>query len=323
MLGFLVLQGGRRLTVRARAKVNLGLEVLGPRADGYHELLTFLSAVDLADRVTLATTARGAEGIEVSCDAPGVPQGAENLAWRAADLLGREAGVRTGVRIRIDKGIPVAAGLGGGSADAAAVLVGLSRLWGVPLSPARGHALATELGMDVPFFLGEGPGLASGRGERLAAVPPHRPVALVVVNPGFPLATRDVYGRLRPSDFSSGVAVRALVAALPGGARAIAARVVNGLERAAAELWPGLADVKAALLGAGALGAVMSGSGPTVIGVAPSGTAARRILEALAERPWRTWVVRTVTGPALSIAREARGGRTQQRPVVSWGVAKR
>jgi 4-diphosphocytidyl-2-C-methyl-D-erythritol kinase len=320
MLGFSVLEGGRRLSVKARAKVNLGLEVLGPRPDGYHELLTLLAAIDLADRVTLETTGR--EAIEVACDAAGVPGGPENLAWRAADLVRREAQVAGGVRIRIEKAIPVAAGLGGGSADAAAVIAGLERLWGVALTPKRRHEIATALGMDVPFFLGEGPALASGRGEVVTPVGALRPLALVVVNPGFPLATREVYGRLGPHDFGSGRAVRALLAALAEGPRAIAARLVNDLERAVGPVWPGLDEVKAALVSAGALGAVMSGSGPTVVGVAQSLVAARRIRASLAERPWRAWVTRTVNGPAVSLG-GPRGARPAGGAVTSWGVAKR
>src|SRR5262245_39471750 len=233
MLAFSVLERRRRLTVRARAKVNLGLEVLGRRPDGYHELLTLLAAVDLADRVTLETNAsEGGDEIQVLCDAPGVPDGPENLAWRAADLMMREVGVRTRLRIRIAKAIPTAAGLGGGSADAAAVLVALGQLLPARLAPERLRTLATGLGMDVPFFLGDGPALGTGRGEALAPVALDRALALVVVNPGFPLSTRDVYARLRPEDFSSGDAVRGLVAALPRGPRAIAERLVNGLEPA-------------------------------------------------------------------------------------------
>ena len=319
MLGFSVLEGGRCLTLRARAKVNLGLEVLSRRADGYHELLTFLSAVDLADRVMVERidSASEAAAIEVECDAPGVPLGAGNLAWRAAALLRDEARIDAGARIRIVKAIPVAAGLGGGSADAAAVLAGLARLWVVALPPARRDALATALGMDVPFFLGDGPAVGSGRGERLAPAPPHASVPLVLVNPGFPLGTRDVYARLEPRDFTDGSAVRRLVAALAAGPRAIAACLVNGLERSAARLWPGLDEVKAALVEAGALGAVMSGSGPTVVGVAPSMAGARRIQAALAGRPWRCWVTRTVAAPPLSVT--TGGARVCQ----SWGVAKR
>jgi 4-diphosphocytidyl-2-C-methyl-D-erythritol kinase len=224
------------------------------------------------------------------------------------------------VRIRIVKAIPVAAGLGGGSADAAAVLMGLGRLWRLFMPWGRWHALATALGTDVPFFLGDGPALGSGRGEALEALPRHRSLPLVLVNPGLALPTREVYGRLEPGDFTGGAAVRALMAGLKAGPATIAGRLVNGLEPAAARLWPGLAEVKAALLGAGALGAVMSGSGPTVIGVAPSSAAARRIQAGLARRPWRTWATRTVAGAALSLTGEAAGGARRQ---TAWGVAKR
>ena len=306
MVGFPRSRRGRWVTIRARAKVNLGLEVLGRRPDGYHELRSLLWAIDLADWVTVEALA---DGIALECDAPGVPESPDNLAWRAADLVRREAGVEAGVRIRIVKAIPVAAGLGGGSADAAAVLVGLVRLWDLRLSAAQLHALATRLGTDVPFFLGRGPAVASGRGERLRTVAAPPTVPLVVVNPGFPLSTREVYARLQPRDFSAGAHVRALVSALECGVAALAARVFNGLEGAVSGLWPGLAEVKTALREAGALAALMSGSGPTVIGIARSRSAALRIAEALAGRPWRTWVTRAVTGPALTIGREAAAGR--------------
>jgi 4-diphosphocytidyl-2-C-methyl-D-erythritol kinase len=312
MLAFSVLDQGRRLTIRARAKVNLGLEVLGRRPDGYYELLSVLSAIDLADRVTLETTAGG---LAFECRVPGVPATPENLAWRAADLVRREAGIAAGVRIRIAKAIPVAAGLGGGSADAAAVLAGLNRLWGVGFSAARLRELATTLGMDVPFFLGEGPALASGRGEQLEAVPAPRALPLVLVNPGFPLATREVYARVAPGHFGTGAGVRGLVAALDRDGAAVAAHLVNGLEAAAASLWPELETVKAALIRAGALGAVMSGSGPTVVGVAASRAAAEAIRDALDGRGWRVLTARTVVGPALSVA-------PPRSPARAWPVGR-
>jgi 4-diphosphocytidyl-2-C-methyl-D-erythritol kinase len=239
-----------------------------------------------------------------------VPETPENLAWRAAELVRRETGEAAGVRIRIDKRIPVAAGLGGGSADAAAVLAGLPRLGGRRLGARRLETLAVALGMDVPFFLGRSPALARGRGEALTPVAAKGELSLVLANPGFPLATREVYARLEPGDYGDGRRVEALGAALRQGARAVAATVTNGLERAAARLWPGLDDVKGALLEAGCLAARMSGSGPTVVGIAPSQRAALRIRDALGARPWRLWVTRTVTGPALTI----RGGSPGARP---------
>jgi 4-diphosphocytidyl-2-C-methyl-D-erythritol kinase len=314
---------GRRVEVRARAKINLGLEVLGRRADGYHELRSVMWAIELADRVILET---GDGDISLTCGVAGVPETPDNLAWRAAELVRRETGTVGGLRIRIAKRIPVAAGLGGGSSDAAAVLAGFERLRGRRLTPRRRGPLAVALGMDVPFFLGGSPALACGRGEVLRPVKARADLALVLVNPGFPLATRDVYARLEPGDYGDGQRVDALVAALGGGARAVAATVTNGLERAAARLWPGLAEVKAALLEAGCLAALMSGSGPTVVGIAPSGRAALRIRDALGARPWRLWVTRTVTGPALSVRGGApvrgRPGGRRRTAGTTWGVAK-
>jgi 4-diphosphocytidyl-2-C-methyl-D-erythritol kinase len=315
---------GRRVVVQARAKVNLGLEVLGRRADGYHELRSVMWAIDLADRVTLETNDRGSIALE--CAAPDVPRTPDNLAWRAAELVRRETGATDGLRIRIEKRIPVAAGLGGGSTDAAAVLAGLGRVGSRPVGPRRLRAMAVALGMDVPFFLGRSPALASARGEALRSVRASTELALVLVNPGFPLATREVYARLEPADWGDGRRVATLVTALRRGAEAVAATVTNGLERAAARLWPGLADVKAALLEAGCLAALMSGSGPTVLGIAPSHRAALRIRDALGTRPWRLWVARTVTGPALTIAGGApargRPGAPRRKVGTTWGVAK-
>ena len=312
------------MDVRARAKVNLGLEVLGRRADGYHELRSVMWAIELADRVTLEATG---EDITLECAAPDVPRTPDNLAWRAAELVRRETGTATGLRIRIEKRIPVAAGLGGGSTDAAAVLTAFGCLQSRRLGARRLEAMAVTLGMDVPFFLGRSPALARGRGDELRPVGASADLSLVLANPGFPLATREVYARLEASDYGDGRRVDALVTALRRGAEAVAASVTNGLERAAGRLWPGLPEVKAALLEAGCLAALMSGSGPTVFGIAPSHRAALRIRDALGARPWRLWVARTVTGPALTVRR--RGDPLRGRPSIrrrkagtTWGVAK-
>lgn len=286
------------MEVRARAKVNLGLEVLGRRADGYHELRSVMWAIELADRVTVAASG---VSIALECAAPDVPRTPDNLAWRAAEVVRREMRSTAGFRIRIDKRIPVAAGLGGGSADAAAVLAASGYLQGKRLGVRRLGAMAVALGMDVPFFLGRSPALARGRGEELQPVKASGDLSLVLANPGFPLATRAVYAELDPRDYGDGRRVDALVTALRRGSGAVADTVTNGLERAAARLWPGLTEVKATLLEAGCLAAVMSGSGPTVIGIAPSFRAALRIRDRLGARSWRLWVTRTVTGPVLTI----------------------
>lgn len=292
----------RSLVLRASAKVNLALEVLGKRSDGYHEIATVLQAVDLSDRLLLEEVA---EGIEVWCDTPAVPTDHHNLAWRAADLLRRTSGVDRGVRIRIWKRIPVAAGLGGGSSDGAAVLYGLNRLWGLGLDGARLQALATELGMDVPFFLSGGRALATGRGECLRLLPPAPGFALVLVNPKLSLSTREVYARVPEGLRDDGARVKALIAALGRGPGAVAGALHNSLEAVAEELRPVLGELKATLKRAGALGCVMSGSGPTVVGVAASARQARVIGAALAASPWASWVVRTLPGRAVGAVRVA------------------
>ena len=181
----------RRLVLRTAAKVNLTLEVLGKRADGYHEITTVMQAVDLSDRIILDD----ADDLELCCGAADLPTDARNLALQAALALRQAAGVARGARIELDKRIPVAAGLGGGSANAAGVLVGLNRLWGLRWSVERLDEIAATLGSDVPFFLRGGAALGTGRGEKVAALPA-RSLALVLVNPRFPSSTAEMYGRL-------------------------------------------------------------------------------------------------------------------------------
>jgi 4-diphosphocytidyl-2-C-methyl-D-erythritol kinase len=292
-----VLRSARVVRLRAAGKVNLALEVLNKRADGYHEIATVMQAVDLSDRLTLDD----ADVMEVRTTSSGVPTDDRNLALRAALALREAAGVRRGVRIALDKRIPVAAGLGGGSADAAAVLLGLNRLWRLRWPVARLTEVATRLGMDVPFFLRGGIAMATGRGEHVRRVAGGA-LALVLVNPKFPASTADMYARVTPAMYTDGARTRALVIALTSRRPArVAAGLYNGLEPAAAVAYPQIGRMRAALMAAGALGAVMSGSGPTVFGVARSYEQARQIRARLARASWDCWAVRTLTGPAIRI----------------------
>ena len=275
--------------------MNLALEILDRRSDGYHEIATVLQTVDLADRLILEDS----DVLEVQCVAPGVPTNENNLALRAARALGQAAVVRRGIRITLDKRIPVAAGLGGGSSDAAAVLVALNRLWGLRWSAARLADVAETLGMDVPFFLRGGVALGTGRGERvrpLAAAP----LALVLATPAVGVSTAEAYGRVTRAMYSDGTRCRAMIAALRSRRPArVAATLYNGLEDAVIPAHPEVGRVRAALLAAGALGAVMSGSGPTVFGVARSFEHARQIRSRVTRGSWRCWAVRTMQGPAV------------------------
>ena len=287
----------RRLELSAAAKVNLALEVLRRRPDGYHEIATVMQTVDLSDRLIL----EDADGLEVRTSAPGVPTDERNLAYRAAVALRDAAGVQRGARITLDKRIPVAAGLGGGSTDAAAVLVGLNRLWGLRWPAAGLEELAVGLGMDVPFFLRGGAALATGRGERLAPLG-GAALGLVLVNPRFAVSTADMYGRVTPSMYSDGRRARETAAALETRrAGRVAVSLYNGLEVAARAAYPQIGQMQAALVAAGALGAAMSGSGPTVFGVARSWEQARQIRGRVARGSWECWAVRTLRGPAIRI----------------------
>jgi len=290
-------RSARVLRLSAAAKVNLALEVLNKRPDGYHEIATVMQAVDLSDRLTLDD----ADVMEVRSTSSSVPTDERNLALRAALALREAAGVRRGVRIALDKRIPVAAGLGGGSTDAAAVLLGLNRLWRLRWPVARLVEVATRLGMDVPFFLRGGVAMATGRGEHVRRVAGGA-LALVLVNPKFPASTAEMYGRVTPAMYTDGARTREVVTALMSRRPArVAASLYNGLEGAATAAYPQIARMRAALIAAGALGALMSGSGPTVFGVARSYEQARQIRARLTRASWECWAVRTLTGPAIRI----------------------
>ena len=286
---------GRRIELSAAAKVNLALEVLGRRADGYHEVVTVMQTVELSDRIVL----EDAEPLELRTTSPGIPTDTSNLALRAAVALREAAGGARGVRITLDKRIPVAAGLGGGSTDAAAVLLGLNRLWGLRWPLERLAEVAVTLGMDVPFFLRGGTAFATGRGEKLDRVP-GMALALVLVNPRFASSTAEAYGRMTPAMYSDGARARTVVTAV--GSRhpeRVAGSLYNGLEAAVATRHPEIEHMKAALLAAGALGALMSGSGPTVFGVARSLDHARQIQRRVQRASWECWAVRSLAGPAV------------------------
>jgi 4-diphosphocytidyl-2-C-methyl-D-erythritol kinase len=275
--------------------VNLVLELLGRRTDGYHEIATVMQAVDLSDRIVL----EAAESLELRTTAPGIPTDASNLALGAALRLREAAGVERGARITLDKRIPIAAGLGGGSTDAAAVLLGLNRLWGLRWPVDRLAEVAVTLGMDVPFFLRGGVAFATGRGEKLDRMR-GAALALVLVNPRYPSSTAEAYGRTTPAMYSDGRRARAVMSALATRrAERVAGTLYNGLEAAVAPVQPQIGQMKAALLAAGALGALMSGSGPTVFGIARSLDHARQIQRRVRKASWECWAVRTLAGPAV------------------------
>jgi 4-diphosphocytidyl-2-C-methyl-D-erythritol kinase len=287
----------RAFRVRSFAKVNLGLEVLGLRDDGYHELRTLFQTIDLCDDLVLRPVGRD---VVVRCDHPLVPCDATNLAARAAEDLRRYAGVECGVEIEIRKRIPVGGGLGGGSSNAATVLLGLDRLWGLGLGPGGLHGLARRLGADVPYFLLGGTALGLARGDEV--YPLHRQLRaqIVVVDPGIHVSTARVFERvdagLTPRENSNSIfyfVSRELDG--PGAFRLL----VNDLEAAALEEAPALREtasvIRAALAGAGARLSALSGSGASWFGVFETARAAQGACRALADVGLRAHVARTLT----------------------------
>lgn len=247
------------------AKVNLFLKVLSKRQDGYHEILSLMQPVSLYDEVTMDV--EEGDGITVSTDHAGVPGGKDNLAYRAADLVLREAGLKRKVTIFIGKRIPVGAGLGGGSSDAATVLMGLNSFLGSPVDKNRLMELGASIGSDVPFFILKSPALARGRGEVLKRVklPSY---GYILVNPGFHVSTAWAYNNLDLTKKAEDNILMYSEETLDP-ERNIKDLLQNDLEAVTAGKYPEISAIKGALVEAGALGALMSGSGPTVFGVFP------------------------------------------------------
>jgi len=265
-----------RVVVTAPAKVNLVLRVGPPRTDGFHPVASLLVALDgLADTLDLTRSSRR----ELAC--PGGPAGAANLAWRAADALETEVGRPLPARIAIEKQIPMQAGLGGGSSDAAAVLVGLDRLYGLGTPPETLERIAAGLGSDVPFFVRGGTQWATGRGERLVPRPVPDDLWLVICGPVAPLATGAVYAA-----FDALGAAAEIDPDPPEGSWAAPGFVANDLWPAARRLAPQLADAADRLTAAGAQTVLLCGSGGAIAGLwhqrAAAVAAAARLTDAIA-----------------------------------------
>jgi 4-diphosphocytidyl-2-C-methyl-D-erythritol kinase len=264
-------------------KVNLLLNILGRRADGFHELETVLHPVRVFDRLTFA---RAGQGIQLSCTLPGLPTDARNLVYRAAVMFLEAAKIKDGVRVALEKNIPLAAGLGGGSGNAAITLLGLNELFGGPLTPDQLQIIAASLGSDVPFFLQGEPALATGRGERiepLGTFPALRGAAFVLIHPGFGIATAWAYQQLaRFPHALNGRPGRAqeLISRLRSADLAAAgAEFYNSLEAPALEKYPLLALFQEFLRANGAVATLMSGSGSTTFAVVPGQAAGEELIE--------------------------------------------
>jgi 4-diphosphocytidyl-2-C-methyl-D-erythritol kinase len=291
------------VTVRVPAKVNLALSVGPLRPDGYHDLATVFHAVGLTDEVT----ATNADTLALTCEGEGqveVPLDGTNLAWRAAELLARTVGRVPAVRLHLTKGIPVAGGMAGGSADAAGALVACDALWGTGLSRDQLHTLAAQLGSDVPFALHGGTAMGTGRGEQITPVLARGEFHWVFAFAHDGLSTPAVFrelDRLREAAgeqaAAPGVDQELLRALRAGDSTLLGAALRNDLTRPATSLRPDLRATLQAGSDAGAIGTLLSGSGPTCAFLAPDAAAAATVAAALEAAP-TVRAVRRALGPA-------------------------
>lgn len=253
------------MEIDANAKINLSLDVLRKREDGYHELRMIMQSVELHDTVVLEA---GGEGIAVECDSRWVPNSRDNIACKAAALIMEKYGIKSGLKIRIIKRIPVAAGMAGGSADAAAVLKGLNSMFSIGLDMPGLMALGRKIGADVPYCIAGGTMLAEGIGELLTPLPPFKGVDLVILKPKIGVSTAWVYQNLdlgKPPDRPDTGLLTAAVG--NGDIRTVAANMKNVLESVTIPRYGVVDEAKKRLVELGALGSMMSGSGPSVFGI--------------------------------------------------------
>ena len=251
-----------QMKILSPAKINLFLQVTGKRPDGYHELFSLMCCLDLFDVIYLRFSG---QRIELESDSLQIPNDETNIAHKAATLFFKKLDITDGLSIRIEKSIPVAGGLGGGSSNAASILLGLNQHYGFPFSDGELMSMGLELGADVPFFIFQKPALASGVGEKLEAYPGSLPYHILLLNPGVAVHTAEVFGNLnlrltkckkiitKPSLKQSGFDV--------------SLHLCNDLETVTISKYPVIESLKKQLISHGALGALMSGSGPTVFGL--------------------------------------------------------
>lgn len=268
------------ISLKALAKINLGLDVLGKREDGYHDVRMVMQTIHLYDRVEIKKTR--SPQIRVETNLYYLPVNEDNLVYRAAKLMKDEFHIKEGVRIVLQKFIPVAAGLAGGSSDAAAVLVGMNRIFNLGLKQNKLMELGLKIGADVPFCIMRGTALAEGIGEKLTALPPMPKCPVLIAKPAVSVSTKFVYENLRLEDQSEHPDIDRIIANIKSkNLRGVADSMGNILETVTIPNYPVIRDIKKLMKDNGALNAMMSGSGPTVFGLFANEKEIRKAYDAL------------------------------------------
>jgi len=282
------------LEIKAPAKVNLYLRIIGKRTDGYHNIETIFQSVSLFDELYLEEI--NSPVIKIECNHPQVPPGEGNIVYRAVILLREYTGISRGIKIRLDKKIPVGGGLGGAATDAAATLEGLNKLWQLNLPRENLFHIARKMGADVPFFLLRGTVLGEGRGDELKVLPDLPPVWLVIINPGFPTSTAQIYQQVGVGLTNSSNDIKIMLNAIESGNIKLLSRYLrNDLEAVVFPQFPILRQLKEKLIQLGALGALMAGSGSSIFGMVAEEEVAWEIKNQLREGGKEgIWIVKTI-----------------------------
>lgn len=270
-----------KYSTKAYAKINLGLDVLGRLPNGYHEVRMVMQTVGIFDELTFE---KADEGILITTDSGELPTDGDNLIYKAAKLLFDKYSIDEGVRINLKKNIPIAAGMAGGSSDAASTLKGVNKLFGLGCTEDELREMGVKIGADVPYCVMGGTALAEGIGERLTALEKAPQCVLLVAKPGINVSTKYVYEHLDALDSYEHPDIDGMVRAISdGNLDGIVSRLGNVLEAVTIPAYPVIDNIKRVMLDAGAMGSMMSGSGPTVFGIyndrAEAETAYKRIIE--------------------------------------------
>jgi 4-diphosphocytidyl-2-C-methyl-D-erythritol kinase len=283
----------RSIELKARAKINLSIDILGKREDGYHEVKMIMQTLKLHDRIIIEPLTHG---IDVVPNRQYVPPGAGNIAYKAAELIINKYNIKSGVRVKIDKRIPVAAGLGGGSSDAAAVLIGINKLFSLGLSYKELMILGKEIGADVPFCVKGGTMLAEGIGEKLTGLTGLNKVPIVLVKPNIRVSTSWVYKNLILEKIDERPDTDLLIEAIEGNnINLIADNLSNVLEIVTAERFRVIKKIKKMMIERGAKGSLMSGSGPTVFGMFTDMDKANSAYRKFRKEKWNCFLTETIS----------------------------
>lgn len=273
------------------AKVNLGLWVLNKRKDGYHNIFSVIQAIDLADQIYLEKIPAG---IVLKTDSPKVPRNARNLAFKAAKIFLAGTKVKSGVRIFIKKKIPIEAGLGGGSSNAAFVLKGLNKLSGTKIPAKKLARWSEKLGSDVPFFFSSGTAFVRGRGEKVKSVALPLDYWIVLVNPPFSVSSRWAYSNFKFNLTNSQRVLNFKSQRYPKNFGEMLSLCKNDLETAVSKKFPIIKKIKSQMLKQGAMLSAMSGSGPTVFGIFKDKLQAREVMKKFKTRQYAVFIARPI-----------------------------